>query len=81
MKENICVNCKKTADFKKVNQLNIVTLVCKDCAIKETNFKLTNNDNLKCDNCDNKSKYMSLTQLNRIKNLCENCLLKDYKAI
>ncbi|WP_338984505.1 hypothetical protein [Spiroplasma endosymbiont of Diplazon laetatorius] len=81
MKEYICSTCKKPADLKKVNQLNTITLTCKECAIKELNAQLTNNDKVNCDTCNNKSKYITLSQLNRIKNYCEDCLLKEYKSI
>ncbi|AUB31815.1 hypothetical protein [Spiroplasma floricola] len=79
MKELICNNCKSNADFKRISQLNVVTLICKKCAIKELNAQLKNNDKTKCETCENVSKYMLVTQLNRVKNYCEVCLLKDYK--
>ncbi|AGR42277.1 hypothetical protein [Spiroplasma diminutum] len=81
MIKNICLECKKPAELKKVNQINTITYICKSCAINEIGANEIGNNKIKCDKCQKSSKYMLITQLNRIRNLCEECLLENYTSI
>ncbi|WP_339033637.1 hypothetical protein [Spiroplasma endosymbiont of Cantharis rufa] len=80
MQRYICENCKKTASYKKINQVNNLIFICKDCIISTLGAKLTNN-NSKCNQCNNDSNYIVINQLNRIKQVCEECLLNQYQKI
>ncbi|WP_339030512.1 hypothetical protein [Spiroplasma endosymbiont of Cantharis nigra] len=80
MQNYICENCKKPASYKKINQVNILVFICKDCIITASGAKIANS-NSKCNECDKDSNYIVINQLNRLKQICEECLLKQYQKI